>query len=500
MTQEKHAPKHIQGEDRPKIPYEHPDFKMYIQLFKARLERLKMKASKYDKHDFDLVDFFRSGNQSLENECDYLVRYVAEAFVHYGVWDNTHAYYPGRPSQQSARTDAMEGVSRVLPTLAAWLSREKGTVISGLNGEKIDIAQILSRSFLAGTDPAHPGYWGDLHDYDQKICESADLALALWLSRKYVWEKMTQAQQTQITQWFKQVNTCKTVDNNWHLFPLTVQFVLKALNGEDNIDIAKYQRIKDFYVGGGWFRDGAKGNYDYYNAWGFHYSLYWLDKICPEFDPDFIHTSLDEFVHQYRYFFTPEGLPFFGRSACYRLAASAPLLMAASQTQPEKRAVSLGQAKRAFKTNLEYFISNGAMCYGAPTQGLFGDDARLTDNYSGPASSFWSLRALNVALFCADSCNLWNAQEQPLPVEEGDFSIFVPQINAQIMGVFETKEIMVMFKNEYTPLQSPLSRRFEPQSMFHQCLESLLGRAQRPKNNLLRKGVTCYTSKMSHFF
>lgn len=75
---------------------------------------------------------------SLQSQCDYLVRYVAEAFDHYAVWDYTHAYYPGRPSQQNARTDALEGVSRVLPTLAAWLhsqpTRLDNTRLADLKG------------------------------------------------------------------------------------------------------------------------------------------------------------------------------------------------------------------------------------------------------------------------------------------------------------------------------------------------------------------------------
>ena len=50
-------------------------------------------------------------------------------------------------------------------------------------------------------------------------------------------------------------------DNNWHLFALTVEFVILSLTGEDTISHAKFERIKEFHVGGGWFRDGAKGNW-----------------------------------------------------------------------------------------------------------------------------------------------------------------------------------------------------------------------------------------------
>lgn len=493
----------ITATERPSIPYEHPDAAMYFKLMKENLIRLRYRKPAYSCHDAYICQQFAATGH-LQQQCHDLVRYIAEAFEHYAVWDFSHAYYPGRPSQQSARTDAMEGCSRVLPTLAAWLSQNEGvtTVLNGLNGQPMDIGLWLKKAFLAGTDPRHPGYWGELHDYDQRICESADLALALWMSRKVVWETLNREQQGQVVAWFKQVNHCQTVDNNWHLFPLTVQLVIKALTGDDHVELLRYQRIKEFYVGDGWFRDGAKGNYDFYNAWGFHYSLYWLHQIDPAFDPDFIRDSMQLFAKSYRAFFTPAGLPFFGRSVCYRLAASAPLLAAADLNclQPHQGGLPLGEAKRAFRTSLEYFISHGAMQHGAPTQGVFGDDTRLVDNYSGPASSFWSLRALNIALYRGQQLNLWQADECPLEVEKGDFAFEIPSIEAKVIGTFKTKEVVVIFQSDYCEWQDPLSRRLERQPLARKVQEILTGRAERPKNNLLRKGITCYSSKMSHFF
>lgn len=490
--------KTIASTPRPTIPYEHPDAAMYWKLFKENLIRLWHKKSAYSRHDDTIQALFSREGESLKRLCETWVSYTAEAFDHYAVWDYSHAYYPGRPSQQTARTDAIEGVSRVLPTLAAWLhAHPEGTPLLGLNGKPMDVVAIIRSSLLAGTNPSHKGYWGELHDYDQRICESADLALVLWLSKKQVWEQFDTQQKRQVITWFEQVNRLSTVDNNWHLFVLTVQFVLKSLTGEDQIDGDKYRRVKEFYVGEGWFRDGANGNYDYYNAWGFFYSLYWLDQIDPDYDRPFIHQAISAFVAGYRYFFTPDGLPLFGRSACYRLSAAAPLLAAVDQ---QSSVIAVGEAKRAFRSNLQYFIANGALQSGAPTQGVFGDDGRLVDNYSGPASSFWSLRGLNIALYSAERIGLWGAEETPLEIEKGDFDFQLDSIEARVIGTFKTKEVTVLFQSDYTEQQTPLSRRLCLQSSTDKLIELVTGRAVRPKNNLLRKGITCYTSKMSHFF
>lgn len=186
----------ISAKPRPVIHYEHPDAAMYCLLFKQHIIRQWYKKCPYGIHDTRLQKLFQDSQISLQYQCDYLVRYVAEAFDHYAVWGHSHAYYPGRPSQQNARTDALEGVSRVLPTLAVWLRNQPAGEgrMDDLKGGTLNITAIIIEAFLAGTDPTHPGYWGKLHDYDQRICESADLALALWLCREVVWERLTTAQ------------------------------------------------------------------------------------------------------------------------------------------------------------------------------------------------------------------------------------------------------------------------------------------------------------------
>ncbi|ENQ8650436.1 DUF2264 domain-containing protein [Vibrio fluvialis] len=490
----------IKATERPTIPYEHPDLALYWRTFCQHISKLLRGKNALSKNDAVIQQIFSDSSLSLKSKCEHFADYIAEAFAYYSVDNFTHAYYPGMPSQQGARMDAMEGCSRVLPTLAFWVARDPIEDSDPFYARKIDAINWLKHAFIAGTNPTHKGYWGALQDYDQRTCESADLALALWASKESAWDTFTQSEKDQIIAWFEQVNHVQVVDNNWHLFPVTVQLVIQSLTGREYVDMWRYERVKEFNVGEGWFRDGAKGNYDFYNAWGFHYSLYWIDQINPEFDRDYIRRNLCEFSSKFRYLFTPQGLPFFGRSACYRLAAAAPLIANLDVQDAMDTPLHSGEVKRALQTNFEYFIANGALKHGVPTQGLFASDARLTDNYSGPASSLWSLRALNIALYCGDRCGLWQAESAPLAVEKEDFSFRIPSIYAFVTGCQETKEVVVIFEQEYTQDQTPMSRRLETQSVLDKGKEILLGRAFRPKNNLLRKGVTCYSSKMSNFF
>ncbi|HDZ2776606.1 TPA: DUF2264 domain-containing protein, partial [Klebsiella pneumoniae] len=106
----------------------------------------------------------------------------------------------------------------------------------------IDISEVLHQSFIKGTNKTSPSYWGDIDgDSDHRICEAADLALALWISKDYVWVRYTITEKKQISDWFNQCLRYKVIDNNWLFFPLTIQFVLKSLTGNDQINIKYYQ-------------------------------------------------------------------------------------------------------------------------------------------------------------------------------------------------------------------------------------------------------------------
>ncbi|MGE9627621.1 DUF2264 domain-containing protein, partial [Escherichia coli] len=68
------------------------------------------------------------------------------------------------------------------------------------------VRQALKQAFICGTNPEHPGYWGKIKDYDQRICECCDIALALWLVRNTVWKSYSASEQERILCWLQGVN------------------------------------------------------------------------------------------------------------------------------------------------------------------------------------------------------------------------------------------------------------------------------------------------------
>ncbi|MFC6276854.1 DUF2264 domain-containing protein [Psittacicella hinzii] len=476
--------------------------------------------------------------------------YLLDAFCqHYASCNFTRACYPGWPAEQGIVSDAIEGVTRMIPLIAAYLVHAKqeedkpqASTKLALDYQRLETyRQALRTCILHATDPDDKGYWGKIHDYSQLICEAHDVALAIWLTKDQIFVHLPHQDKQQILTWLQAISSKATVDNNWHLFIVLIQMVAADLADPiqkrsdypfrdpvaasllDNIDtqaildgqaeqnlaleapagwklfpefyskfvaVDKYQRVLDFYTNEGWWRDGAKGDYDFYNSWGFYYSLYWLEQIDPNFTGPFIKYAAQAWANKARYLFTPHSVAFFGRSVPYRLACSTGLLITDALAGQAN-----GQHLRAFLSPNCYYISNQALAHGMVSAGFYGNDRRLQDPYSGPASAFWSLRSYIILLCTGNKTGAWTTDFVPLPVEQGDFQVEIPAIGLTITGNQETQEVVAQFassKYKYDPATSKLLG----QNSYTQLKEKIIGRSFRPKNNLLRKGFTRWSSKL----
>ena len=396
--------------------------------------------------------------------------------------------YPGWRSSHGPVADALEGFARMAPLLGAWVSAGRPTVVETTTGGSLDVARAFQQGLIAGTDPASPEYWGRMRDRDQRIVEAADIALALWLFRDPVWERLTSAEKERVSGWLLQVTGRETYDNNWHLFVVLVVVVLQQLKVSVPVEAARrhYDRVKEFYLGEGWFSDGAEGKVDYYNAWGFHYSLAWLHLIDPEWDPRFLSESLPAFVDTYRYLVGPEGFPALGRSLCYRMAVPAPLVFGHALFPVR---VGAGQARRALDCTWRYFGSRGALSDGVITQGYFGPDPRIVENYSGPASCLWSLRSLVPAFLLRDESEFWRSQGEPLPVEIADYRVQVPATGWTIVGRRADRDITIEM-----PGAAGDDVKLEDYRLHQRLLAQIYRNPQRPENYAAKYGRATYSS------
>src|SRR4026207_63141 len=122
--------------------------------------------------------------------------------------------------------DAIASFARIASAWGAWLRNPANPSTLSFEGHDIDLEALRRQALLDGTNPANPyTYWGYIGRLDQRIVESADIAVTIWMSRERVFNKMTSAEQAQIMAWLAQVDNKGTYTDNWILFTAMAQAV-----------------------------------------------------------------------------------------------------------------------------------------------------------------------------------------------------------------------------------------------------------------------------------
>jgi hypothetical protein len=377
-----------------------------------------------------------------------------------------------------------------MPLFGAWCASGRDPNVILASGQTLSLVAEFERGLLAGTDPEAESYWGDMPGKsNQRIVEASDIALATWLFRDSVWNGLAPAERERVVDWLSLANGRPGLDNNWHLFFVLIDRVLEKLGHPGRIEGVRqrFERIKDFHLGDGWFSDGPTGRADFYNAWGFHYLLSWIDRIDPDWDPAFIRRTQAAFLTTYKHLIGPEGVPILGRSVHYRLAVPAPLV-AGTESHPD--IVSPGEARRALDVVWQHFVAHGALNRGVVTQGYYGTDPRIFDRYSGPASGLWSLRSLVMAYAYPPRHAFWQARPEPLPVEASDFDFVLQGPEWRVTGVRETGAIAIEVLNN-PPDADP---KLEPFGSLETLRNFAVGAPPRPKNRDAKYGRRVYRS------
>ena len=345
--------------------------------------------------------------------------------------------------------DAIESFARIASAWGAWLRNPANPATLQFHDQVVNLEDLLRQGLLDGTNPSNPStYWGDIGHLDQRIVESADIAVALWMSRERVFNKMSEAEQEQVIAWLAQVDGKGTYTDNWILFTAMVQAVRHQLGFPSPLDDldSRLRQIDEFYRGDGWYVDGPTDEFELYNAWmfGWHYLLWtWIDG---ERRPDQRQQVLQRgrsFLDGFLYFFGANGsYPAWGRSIVYRFAAVAPLGVGHFlEIAPEEP----GLLRRVSSGCIRYFYERGLFDPEGHfvRQGYHGDFPAAGEGYISPGSPYWCCHGLFPLTFDRDD-PFWTATESPLPVERGDFELVLPSPGLLLSGRRDTGQVILL--------------------------------------------------------
>ncbi len=327
---------------------------------------------------------------------------------------------PGPEGGYGGAVDGLEGFARTF-LLAGF--RIAGDRCAGLD----ELADWYATGIATGTDPGSPERWVCLDEHPQAKVEAASIALALDLTRPWIWDRLAAEVQERVVEYLSPAVGDATYPRiNWVWFRLVVQTFLRSVGGPWSADeMAEDLATHDtFRREDGWLSDGQERAYDHYAGWALHlYPTLWArmsgaaDLAAARRERDT--AELDRFLQDAVALIGADGSPLIqGRSLIYRFAAAAPFWIGVLADVPS---LTPGQLRNAAERVVAHFTERGAPDErGLLTLGWHGTWPRLAQSYSGPSSPYWASKGL-LGISLPEEHPVWTAQHVgALPVQRAD--------------------------------------------------------------------------------
>ncbi len=325
---------------------------------------------------------------------------------------------PGRSSRSYSST-YLEAVARTLAGIAPWIALADDESQEGKMRRSIKEKAIkgLENAF----DPSNPDY---LHfeKGDQILVDAAFLAHAFLRAPEALWEPLNNATKQSVIANFKSLRNRKAHNNNWYIFlSLTEAFILWTGDEHDNSRLMEgVNKITNWYVGDGWYSDGPKFSFDYYNSYVIHPMLVdTLDVLVQKnmAEKEAYEMALRRMVRhaeQLERMISPVGtFPPIGRSLVYRTGAFQALAQVALMEKipewisPAQVRAALTDVTKNMFAPKDTFNSDGFL-----TLGFVGHQPELADGYSSTGSLYMATLGFLPLGLPANNA-FWTAKPEP---------------------------------------------------------------------------------------
>ena len=318
----------------------------------------------------------------------------------------------------------LEAVGRCLAGVAPWLALPDDDTEEGKLRKQM--REEVLKGLKNAVDPESP----DMLNFTkqaQPIVDAAYLVHAFLRAPKALWEPLDEVTKKRYIESLKALRDRTGAYNNWLLFTgLTEAFLLQQGEKADpfRINMAR-NKLREWYVGDGWYSDGSKFSMDYYNAYVMHPMLVeMLETLLPlkragqkEYD-----EAMRRMVRHAEYserIIGPDGrYPAFGRSVTYRSAAFQSLSDVALRhklpeyIRPAQVRCALTAVHRNMYEGNQNFDENGWLVLG-----FNGHQPNIADGYTSTGSLYMAtLSFLPLGLpaddpFWTDPAEKWTSKK-----------------------------------------------------------------------------------------
>lgn len=344
-----------------------------------------------------------------------------------GAFDYIHTlddpmYFPKQLEKTYPKNDGqipvakLEGLARTLFVAAPLLKDNPDLVVNG-----IKVADYYRHQLVNISNPENKSYIPHRKGGpSQTLLELGSLAISMKAAQTVLWDPLTKAQKDSLATTMLSYGEGPTIGSNWMFFNV---FILSFLKDQGYVVNEAYlesnlKKLLARYRGEGWYNDAPA--YDYYSVWAYQtYGPIWAEMFGKEQFPQLARQFManqHDMVANYPYMFSKEGkINMWGRSICYRFAATAPLSLLEYDRSGE---VNYGWMRRiASSTLLQFLECPDFLEDGVPTMGFYGPFAPAVQIYSCRGSVYWCGKAF-LSLLLPEDAEFWSAKENNGPWEK----------------------------------------------------------------------------------
>lgn len=313
----------------------------------------------------------------------------------------------------------MECFGRLMAGIAPWLALSDDNSAEGK--QRKTLQQQAIASYKHAVDPASPDYllW---RKEGQPLVDAAFIAHSFLRAPKALWEPLDAQTKQRYIEEFTNLRRVKPAYSNWLLFAAIIEAFLLSI-GENfdpmRIDVA-IKKMNEWYVGDGWYSDGAKFHFDYYNSYVIQPMLVdildvWTTKSKANREEyNLALKRMQRYSDFMERLISPEGtFPAFGRSVTYRMGAFQPLAqIALLEKLPE--GLTNGQVRASLTAVMKkmFGMPGNFSEKGWLQLGFAGHQPNIADSYSNNGSMYLtSLVFLPLGL--AENHDFWTAKPEP---------------------------------------------------------------------------------------
>lgn len=297
----------------------------------------------------------------------------------------------------------MECFGRLMSGLAPWLSLSDDNSDEGKKRKQL--REWALKSYAHAVNPDSPDYllW---RNEGQPLVDAAYIASSFLRASKQLWEPLDDTTKERYIKEFQQLRRVDPPNTNWLLFSAMVETFLMTVDAEyDMYRIhSAIRTIKDWYVGDGWYSDGPRFSFDYYNSYVIQPMYIQVLEVLVEKEIMLRDKSLQDvrdnltvakkrmqrFGILLERFISPEGtFPLFGRSMTYRLGVFQPLSLL-SWKQDLPAGLPEGQVRYALTTVMKrlFSVDGNFNDKGFLRLGFAGHQPDLADWYTNNGSMY----------------------------------------------------------------------------------------------------------------